>query len=86
MADEGVDMLSAEDQAKLAKLNKKEELAGGLSEEEKAKIAEEAEAAEAVFVQTPVQKRAGPFDQDRQGPASRHRQQQAIGFRHQNDG
>ena len=51
MADEGFDMLSAEDQAKLDKLNKKEELAGGLSEEEKAKIAEEAEAAEAVFVQ-----------------------------------
>ena len=43
MADEGFDMLSAEDQAKLDKLNKKEELAGGLSEEEKAKIAEEAE-------------------------------------------
>ena len=50
MADEGVASLSADEQAKLENLNKKHESANGLTEEEMAKIAEEAEAAEAAFV------------------------------------
>ena len=50
MADEGVSSLSAEDQARLSQLNAKDAAANGLTEEEIAKIAEEARGAEAAFV------------------------------------
>ena len=50
MADEGFSSLSADERSRLDQLNAKEAAANGLTEEEIAKIAEEAEAAEAAFV------------------------------------
>ena len=50
MADEGFSSLSADERSRLDQLNAKEAAANGLTEEEIAKFAEEAEAAEAAFV------------------------------------
>ena len=50
MADAGLEHLSEAERERLAALNDKQQSATGLTEEEQAKIAEDAEAAEAEFV------------------------------------